>query len=391
VSKRIVIGVGIANYPLRAAGNSWAFLQWALAFRDAGWDVWLVEELSSSRCVDENRQPAIPERSANLRYGSRFLDEFGFLEQSSLFIDGKSRNERTLIQFASSADLFLNISGHFMNKDILKLPRSRIYLDLDPVFTQIWTEVYNSNMNIEGHDHFVTVGTLLPTDACTAPTLGKKWIPTVPPVSTKYWMPDNPVSPAAVWTTVTHWHGYRPAEYKGEWYGNKSEEFEKVIDVPGLTKESLEIATDLEGDYEVYQRFKTAGWRLCDAAPLNDPWQRYRDYIARSKGEFCVAKNGYVKARSGWFSDRSVCYLALGRPVVLQDTGWSTVLPEGKGLLKFTNTVHAAAALDTVASDYTAHSKAARELAVNYFAGQKVVERLLAALDEKITRALNRR
>jgi len=381
MGRRIVIGVGIANYPVHAAGNSWAFLQWALAFRDAGWDVWLVEALASTHCVDENRRLVTPERSINVRQARTFLEEFGFADRYALFMDGVCENEAAITRFASSADLFFNISGHFQNKEILRLPKSRVYLDLDPVFTQIWAEVYNCDMNIEGHDHFVTVGNLLGTAACKAPTLGKKWVPTLPPVSIQHWTTDRPPSSTASWTTVTHWYGYKQSEYQGEWHGNKSEEFEKIIDLPGQTTESLEIATDLTQDDDVVQeRFQKAGWRLRDAVPLNEPWQVYRGYLAGSKGEFAVAKNGYVRSRSGWFSDRSVCYLALGRPVILQDTGWSGVLPEGKGLMKFTSTADAAAALRTVASDYAAHSKAARELAETCFAGPKVVERLLEAL-----------
>jgi hypothetical protein len=138
MGKRIVIGVGIANYPVHDAGNSWAFLQWALAFRDAGWDVWLVEALTSTNCVDENRRPVTPERSVNVRQARTFLEEFGFADRYALFMDGVCENEPAITRFASSADLFFNISGHFQNEEILRLaevprvsrPRPGLYPDL---------------------------------------------------------------------------------------------------------------------------------------------------------------------------------------------------------------------------------------------------------------------
>lgn len=182
------------------------------------------------------------------------------------------------------------------------------------------------------------------------------------------------------WTTMTHWYGYPPVEYQGEWYGNKSDEFEKIIGLPSKAGVSLEVATDLVETSDEYVRFTQAGWKIREGRSLNEPWQRYRDYLAQSRGEFSVAKNGYVRSRCGWFSDRSVCYLALGRPVVLQETGWSECLPSGEGLLVFRDEAEAAKALQRVESDYVRHRRAARALAEEYFAAPKVVGRLLEKL-----------
>src|SRR5690606_21407468 len=127
-----------------------------------------------------------------------------------------------------------------------------------------------------------------------------------PPVDLGYWDMQEAPPAGASFTTMTHWYGYPPVEYRGEWYGNKSEEFEKLLDLPSGTGARLEIATDLAEGQEEHRRFTRAGWKLVEAAPLNSPWQRYRDYLAGSAGEFCVAKNGYVRSCCGWFSDRSV-------------------------------------------------------------------------------------
>lgn len=380
MAKKVVIGVGIASYPVAAAGNTWAFLQWALGFRAAGWDVWLVEEIRSDKCIDDDYKPTPLEGSANIRHWNATLGEFGFSEQSSLFIDGATPNRESLLAFAREADLFFNISGHFKDREVLAAPKHRIYVDLDPAFTQIWAEVYNSNMNFGGHDSFVSVGMRLTASDCRCPSMGLEWIPTVPPVNLEYWSNPAPTAPGQRWTTVTHWYGYPAIEYQGEWYDNKSAEFVKLLTLPSLTKEPLEIATDLTPDLQEHKDFTQAGWTLSLARPLNTPWQKYREYLATSRGEFCVAKNGYVRSRCGWFSDRSVCYLALGRPVILQETGWSEFLPEGEGLLAFADLQSAARALNTVGSDYERHSRAARRIAEEHCAAPIVVNRLLERL-----------
>ncbi len=382
--RRIVIGVGIANYPIAAAGNSWAFLQWLLAFRAAGWEVWAVEELKSSKCINQNREVCDPASSVNVSYWKKFLSEFNLFENSTLFIDGKAENKNELLKFARSADFLLNISGHFRDPEVLAGPRYRLYLDIDPAFTQIWSEAYNADINLQGHDFFLTVGSQLGDRDCIAPTLNKKWIHTFPPVDLTYWNPKLQEEPGKTWTTVTHWYGYSAVEYQNEWYGNKTEEFEKIISLPSLVKDPFEIATDLAPEAVEYKSFTDIGWKFCSSAPISDTWQHYRRYLAQSRGEFCVAKNGYVKSNCGWFSDRSVCYLALGRPVVLQETGWSKSLPTGEGLFAFKNAEEAAMAINQISIDYKLHSLAARKLAETYFSGQFVAERLA----EKISRAI---
>jgi hypothetical protein len=380
MARKIIIGVGIANYPVAAAGNTWAFLQWALAFRDAGWDVWLAEEVESAKCIDDDYKKIDFPHSANRRHWKSTLAEFGLNEQSTLFVDHQAANRHALLQFAKEAELFLNISGHFKDREILDATAHRVYVDLDPAFTQIWAEVYKSNMNFAGHDSFVSVGMRMGAPDCLAPSMGIRWIPTLPPVSLDHWTNPDPSSPGKNWTTVTHWYGYPAIEYNGQWYDNKSAEFVKLLQLPARTREKLEIATDLTPDLQEHKDFTSAGWHLTLARPLNTPWQKYRDYLATSRGEFCVAKNGYVRSRCGWFSDRSVCYLALGRPVVLQETGWSEFLPAGEGLLSFTDADSAAHALNSVAADYEKHARAARQIAERHCAGPVVVNRLLENL-----------
>jgi hypothetical protein len=376
--RRALIGVGIANHPLHAAGNTWAFLQWVLAFRDAGWDVWMIEDQSSAKLVDANRKPCTSlAESANLAHWNSVVDEFGLRDRATLLVDGEAANKRELLDFARDAGFLFNISGHFHQADLMAAVPHRVYVDLDPAFTQIWAQIYHSPMNLDPHDIFMSIGGKLGQPDCRAPLAGRAWLPIGVPVSLEHFTLPNLEQPGEVWTTFTHWYGYNPVEYEGQWYGNKSEEFEKLVNLPKRTGAKLEIATDLNNDDPTMDLFRKGGWNLVDARPLNTPWQRYREYAAESRGEFCVAKNGYVKSRCGWFSDRSAMYLALGRPVILQNTCWPEFYPEGEGLLAFDDEVGALAALEKVERDPVRHAKAARAIAEKYCAGPVVVNRFL--------------
>jgi hypothetical protein len=378
--RRVVIGVGLGIYPLHSAGNTWAFLQWVLGFRQAGWDVWMVEDIPSDECIDANGKKCAPADSANLAHWNNVAAEFGLKDRATLLFDGQSPELPDLIRFARDAEFLYNISGHFKQKEVLAAVPERVYVDLDPAFTQIWAEVYQSDMNLDIHDTFLSIGRHLGRKECRSPLAGRKWLPVGVPVVLDYFTHPNPEKTGAHWTTFTHWYGYPQVEYDGHWYGNKSEEFAKIADLPRRTSETLEIATDLQPGDETADKFTAAGWKIVDARPLNTPWQRYRDYIAQSRGEFCVAKNGYVESRCGWFSDRSATYLALGRPVILQETGWTDFYPEGDGLLSFHDEESARAALETMAKDPARHARAARQIAEKYCAAPVVVNQMLETI-----------
>jgi hypothetical protein len=195
---RIVIATGIADYPNAAAGNSWAFLQWVLGFRAAGWEVMAVESLTSASLVGPDWTPAAPGSSANETHWHATMQRFGLAEHAVLLIDGNSPRLAAARAFARSADLMLNISGHFRS-DVLEFPQAtKIHLDLDPAFTQIWAETYAVDMNFEGQDVFFSVGSRLGRPDCRAPDCGRTWHPTLPPVVLDYWPDAGPApSPAS--------------------------------------------------------------------------------------------------------------------------------------------------------------------------------------------------
>jgi hypothetical protein len=270
--------------------------------------------------------------------------------------------------------------GHFQQRDVFGAVPERIYADLDPAFTQIWAEVYKSDMHFDGHDKFVSIGRHSGKKECRAPLAGRTGCRSACPVVLDYFTNPNAEEPGDVWTTFTHWYGYPQVEYDGSGTATNRRNSPGWSIFPAKTKEKLEIATDLHPEDPATPQFLESGWRLVDARPLNTPWQRYRDYLAQSRGEFCVAKNGYVRSRCGWFSDRSVAYLALGRPVILQETGWTDFYPHGEGLLSFHDEESARAALETVAKDPVKHARAARRIAEKYCSAPVVVNQFLETI-----------
>lgn len=376
---RIVIATGIAGYPIAAAGNSWAFLQWVLGFRAAGWEVMAVESLTSASLVGPDWTPAAPGSSANETHWYATMQRFGLAEHAVLLIDGNSPRLAAARAFARSADLMLNISGHFRS-DALEFPQAtKIYLDLDPAFTQIWAETYTVDMNFEGHDVFFSVGSRLGRPDCRAPDCGRTWHPTLPPVVLDYW-PDAGPAPFTRLTTIAHWHGYSWCEWQGQWYTGKSEEFNRLRTLPKLTSAPLEIATDTHAHAVELEPFRQAGWSLAHAPTVCATYESYESYIRHSSGEISAAKGGYVLSQCGWVSDRTVCYLASGRPAVVQRTTAEPDLPTGSGLLDFSTLEEAAAACEAVHRDHAHHCRAARRLAEAHCDSHRVIARMLQRL-----------
>ena len=377
---RIICAVVIAHVPENSSGNTWAFLNWAIGLRESGCDVWLVEHL------DRKALKASPGGadggSLNERLWHCIVEEFGFAGRATLFLDDQADTAEDFTRWAAEADALINLSGQFKLHHRVAHVSRRAYVDLDPAFTQLWAATLDVDMNFDGHTDFFTVGTRLA--AADLPDTGRPWQPTLPPVSLVNWTRVDdaplPVDPAGCWTTVTHWHGYKTMPWQGRLYGDKRESLVGVRELPRQGARLL-VATDMQPDWTDYQEFSAAGWRFIDAAKITADARVYRRFLAASVGEFSVAKQGYVLSRCGWFSDRSACYLALGRPVVLEETGWSEVLPNGDGLRAWTTVDEAAEALRDFERDLPRHRAAARRIAEEFLAAGKVTTTLLSRLD----------
>ena len=248
---------------------------------------------------------------------------------------------------------------------------TKAYLDVDPGFTQLWAETCGTDMNFAGHDLFLTVGAnFLSPDLCL-PRTPQEWIPLVPPVPGEYWRARlaaaGRATTADAWTTISHWYGYNDLVWEGKIYGGKRDSLRALANLPRMTGLPFSIASDLQPGWEDYDAFTGGGWNLLSSAEVCRDVPAYLRFIAASRGEIGVAKGGYLVSRGGWISDRSVIYLALERPVVLQDTGWPAVVAPRPGLLPFEDASKAAIRMAEVEQNLDGQSAGARELADTVF------------------------
>ncbi len=379
MAKSILISGRIAASPMGYGGNSWAFLQYILGFRRLGFEVYYVEHLSATECFDEAWKPASFLGCANTRYFRVLIDRFeltgraGLLEWEGSSYVGLSHAE--IAKIAPNIDLLINLSGGLQVKSLLAAPRRRMYIDLDPGYTQIWHEEYGVDMNLRDHDVYVTVGLNLGKPDCPFPTCGIDWQTTLPPVVITEWTTNQPPGPA--YSTVADWRGFGSVEWRGICYGPKADEFLRLIELPRRVSAPLELCLFIHPDEPDRSKLEEHGWRLASPSDHVANPDRYRDYIFHSRGEFTAVKQGYAAGRTGWFSDRSACYLTAGRPVIMQDTGISRHVPTGTGLLTFESLESAVVALEEVESEYTRHATAAAVFAREFLDSGIVLGRLL--------------
>jgi hypothetical protein len=373
---RIVVAGYMVRHPV--AGNLYAFLQYVLGFERLGHQVVYVEESGwPGSCYDPTTRQWQDSPATGLGIVRGLVAEYGglspvcYVGRESGSTDGMSRGE--LVEALERADVLVNVGGVCWLPEFQRCQR-RVLIDLDPMFTQI--ERFGAGVLHEYHAHF-TYGANIGKPGCVIPTAGVKWRPLAPPVIPDLWeLP--PAEPGGPLTTVANWGAYGSVQYQGQSYGQKDREFMKLIDLPRRTKQPLELAVS-GAPREIAERFRDSGWTLEDAGDsgVGVGVGAYRAFIARSRGELSPAKHAYVATRSGWFSDRSVCYLAAGRPVVLQDTGFSDWLPAGEGVLPFSTIDEAAAAIDRLNADYQRHVAAARRLVRDKFSYDVVLPSLV--------------
>ena len=294
-----------------------------------------------------------------------------------------------------SADLLINVSGTLERPGDYRSIERLAYIDSDPVFTQIKLALPGDQMRFQkrvaAHDVHFSFGERL---SPAVPETPYSWLPTRQPIVCAEW--KTHVEPRAAYTTVMSWTSYKPLRYRGRFYGQKDVEFSRFLDLPrSRPAGTFEVALNAtmhvrwEVDDDAAQRapsearmspsdrLTNAGWRVIDARAACSDLDRYRAYIQTSKGEWSVAKNGYVEGHPGWFSCRSACYLAAGRPVVVEDTGFGDVIPSGRGVLSFRTVYDARAAMVEVEANYPRHAKAAKDIAYEYFDSGRVLTLLI--------------
>ena len=282
-----------------------------------------------------------------------------------------------IARFTERADAVISLAAHYRPEawPYLADVRPRILIEQDPGYTHIWAADGEPREIFGDHDVYFTVGANVGTDRSRIPTSGIGWRALWPPVVLDWW-PGAGNLERDRFTTVGSWRDYGYLEFDGQLLGPKVEEFSKFMDLPGIAGETVELTLAIDPDDPDRATLLEHGWRLEDPGLVRTP-EQFCSYVAGSLGEFSCAKGGYVGTRSGWFSDRSACYLAAGRPVILQATGFEDLLPVGEGLFAVSDVEEAAAAMAQVRGDYARHARAARALAEEFFDAEMLMARML--------------
>ena len=369
----------IAGVPYQG-GATWAVLQYLLGLRELGHEVLFVEPVSPVAL----RPAHVPfSATENAVYFGEVCSNFDLRDAALILSEthetvGLPYNHIAAV--ARRADFLINVAGMLTDEELIGGIPVRLYLDLDPAFTQLWQAVQSINMRFAGHTHFATVGLAIGHPMCPVPTCGRDWITTPQPIVLREWPVANGIAGGAL-TTVANWRGYGSVEHDGVLYGQKAHSLRLFFSLPTRTDERFELALAIHPDErDDLGALRANGWRLLDPAEVVAMPDQYQQFIQGSKAEFGVAKSGYVASRCGWFSDRSVCYLASGRPVIAQETGFSQFLPAGAGLLVFNTADDVLTAVDALRSDYPRHARAARQIAEDVFDAGNVLPRLLSEI-----------
>jgi hypothetical protein len=379
----VVVAGALANKPGNG-GAAWTRLSWTLGFRQLGYAVFFVEQIAQSTCVDSAGVPTAFEDSVNAQFFRDVTGHFGLGDAAALIYDSGERvlgaTYAELLDVARAADVLVNISGHLQVQPLFARFNRRVYVDLDPGFTQLWYADDPRTVNLDDHHAFFTVGQNIGTDGCSIPTHGIPWQPIRQPVLLDEWPICHSVAAVDRFTTVASWRGpFAPVEHQGTTLGLKVHEFRKFIDLPRIAPGAFELALDIHpSDGKDLALLRQHGWHIVDPKMVASSPDLFRRYVQTSAAECSVAQGVYVYTRSGWFSDRTARYLASGKPALVQDTGFAGQLAGGRGLIPFSTIDEAAAGAADILRNYARHARAARALAEQHFAAQKVLGDVLA-------------
>jgi hypothetical protein len=375
---KIVVGGYIVGFPV--GGMTWHHLNYLLGLVSLGHDVTYLEDGANHPPIDPSNDTT-GDPTYGIAYLRRTFAAYGlnipWHYRYGTIAQGLSIEE---MQAAlREADLFIAVSG-VTPIDWYDLPKRTLVIDTDPVFTQL--RMRDNEVTRNYYKRFTSVATfgrLIGTPASPLPTLGFDWIPTNQPISLPHW-PATPVPMDGLFSTVGKWEHERgrTVEFNGQHFASsKGVEYDRLINLPREAKVPIEMRmAGLAGDEA--DRFTSCGWQLGSAFDATRSCESFADYIRGTRGEFTVAKQLYAGLPSGWFSDRSACFLASGRPVVTQASGFDQWLPTGDGLFSFTTQQEAVSAIETITQNPRRHGHAARAIAQRYFDSNAVLGDLLA-------------
>jgi len=372
---RIILAGTIGRSGL--GGQAWASLQYLLGLRALGHEVCYLEDCGDTTWVwNWEKEEWNYELDYPAAYVRACLEPFGLGDRWIYRTDTGARGLplETFVEFCRGADLLILRAAPLWNwRPEYDLPRRRAFIDVDPGFTQI--SIANGDQGLADGiarcERRFTVGQRLGAPDCTAPTDGGPWLPTLPPVALAEWPWAE--GDATRFTAIIRWQGFRDAQFGGASYGQRDRSFPRYLELPQRTAQKFRVAMMGTEPETLLQH----GWEVERGEVISRTPASYREFIQQSRGEFSVPKHGYVAMRSGWISDRTVCYLASGRPVLIEDTGLAGCLPLGEGWVTFSDPESALAGVERINHSYERHRRAARKLAEEVFAAEKVLPRFL--------------
>lgn len=381
--KNSQLSILVLGYIVRGplGGMAWHHMQYVLGLHQMGHSVYYLEDSGDEKycCYD----PSTGICNEDPTYGIRFIEDLfsAFQLQDRWTYYDKHLDQwhghlsQPIRRRPEKFDMLINLSCSNPIRNWLADIPLKVLVDTDPAFTQIRNIVDPGRKALsQQHDCFFTFGENYGLPDCNIPDDGFPWKPTRQPVVLDVW-PNTPASIMGKFTTVMQWDSYPARKFNGQYFAQKSESFLKFIDLPMKTSEVFEIA--MGSETAPRQRLRDLGWIIRNPSEIvSDPWA-YRKYVQQSKGEFSVSKQGYVVSNSGWFSERSSSYLASGRPVIVQETGFSNWMKTGTGVFPFTQTEDILEALDCIAGNYEAQCLAAQETARKYFEAGTVLSALI--------------
>jgi hypothetical protein len=367
-------------------GEPWVRLSWIEGLRRLGFDVYFVEQIDPASCVDASGRAAPVSRSVNLQRFQQIVRDYNLADRASLIAStGESAfglSYSDLRDVSASAALLVNITGNLRFPELKSLISKTAYIDEDPGYTQFWHLDGHASEALAGHEYYFTVGENIGKPSCTIPGGDIHWRTISQFVVLDMW-PVHRSDRVDRFTTVATWRGtYGAVSFGGKQFGQRVHEFRKIITLPRASPYTYEVALDIDpGDKKDLDALHENGWHLVNPGTVAATPSVFQQYVQGSSAEFSVAQGIYVETNSGWFSDRSVRYLASGKPVLVQDTGFGDSYPTGEGLLTFGNLDQARAGSDRIVREYDCHAAAARAIAVEYFDARKVLPRFLEAVD----------
>ena len=374
----------MASMPI--AGVVWQHVHYIVGLLRLGHEVWYVED-SARLPYNPTTYEINNDYSYALETLARLAAQFGFVDRWAFCArylpehPTAGMSKAQIVELIRTADAVFNVCGTQEIHEDLADCRNLIYLESDPGVEQIRIDTGDAGPReyLEKHRALFTFGEHIGSDAFPVPLHGLRWMPTRQPIVTDFWKTDAPPPDDAVFTSIANWNtsGLKDIEWRGDKYlWSKSLEFLKFIDVPARTGEKFELATHIR-EAETRDLLTSNGWRIGDSLTISVDFDAYIAYVRASRGEFTVAKDQYVRLHTGWFSDRSACYLAAGRPVITQETGFTRYYGGARGLFAFTTMEEIAEHTRAIRADYAMHSRAAAEIATEHFEATTVLASVL--------------